>query len=151
MPNMNDMSDKTFYHLALLKKLPSWGHEVKLRIIYVMLIVLGRQRGGVDKILSLLESIEKSGFHLTINYFWIQMVTYHIMSATVRMGIAAGGTTGSKFFGTMTNGIPIPMNSDPATIHTVNDVLEKAMSFKAFMSSNAVTASTLRDQLLYEQ
>lgn len=38
----------------------------------------GRSSKSVDGVLEMLQSIEKSGFHLTLSYFWIQMVTYHI-------------------------------------------------------------------------
>jgi hypothetical protein len=28
--------------------------------------------------LSILEGIERSGYHLTLSYFWVQLVTYHM-------------------------------------------------------------------------
>ena len=50
----------------------------------------GRSSKSVDGVLEVLQSIEKSGFHLTLNYFWIQMVTYHIAVEEREQKIAAG-------------------------------------------------------------
>ena len=50
----------------------------------------GRSSKSVDGVLEVLQSIEKSGFHLTLNYFWIQMVTYHIAVEEREQKTAAG-------------------------------------------------------------
>lgn len=71
--------------------LMGYGHDIKMRIIYLSLVSLqssssstitsavnASRASTIDGILSILRSIEKEHFHLTINYFWIQMMHYHI-------------------------------------------------------------------------
>jgi hypothetical protein len=41
-----------------------------------VLILLGRR--DVDRVLEVLRTVEKSGFHMTINYFWLQVCTGYI-------------------------------------------------------------------------
>lgn len=55
------------------RTLPSWGHEVLIRVIFVFLTKHGR-KGGVKIILDELQKFQGPHFHLTISYFWIQMV-----------------------------------------------------------------------------
>lgn len=74
------LTDEEFYRMFQENQLTSFGHEVKLRIIYLLLIIYGRGKGGVDVILQALEELEDTGYHVTINYFWIQMISYHIMN-----------------------------------------------------------------------
>jgi hypothetical protein len=62
------------------ENLPGWGHEYKLRAIYLLINYhkrSGLTRGSSD-ILEQLKKVEKQYTHETINYFWIQMVTFHI-------------------------------------------------------------------------
>ena len=59
--------------------LPAWGHAYKRRTIFLMLLKLGRSSRSVDDILEVLRGIEGPEYsHLTENYFWIQMITYHM-------------------------------------------------------------------------
>jgi hypothetical protein len=141
LPNLQETSDKAFYDLALVKKLPSWGHEVKLRLIYVMLLVHGRQKGGVDQILKLLESVENEGFHLTLNYFWVQMLTYQIMS------VVSEKQKDDEFkpcwFGAM-------LSKGASASDDV--VLDSTLSFSDFIKRRAESMQELLDnQLLYDQ
>lgn len=61
-----------------------WGtneHVAEVLLCHVFCMYL--HRWGVssksdDAILEVLQGIEKAGFHYSINYFWIQLVTYHI-------------------------------------------------------------------------
>jgi len=55
------------------RKLTGWNHLFYLRVIYVYLKQLGR-REGVKKAMAELEKFQKEGYHLTLTYFWIQMV-----------------------------------------------------------------------------
>ena len=63
------------------KTLPSWGHEIKLRLIYCLLnepSATSNGRRNTDAVLTALQDVEKDGFHLTAAYFWLQMVSYHL-------------------------------------------------------------------------
>jgi len=72
------LTDAEFLQLLAENKLPGWGHEVKLRIIYLLLCSFGRSSRSMDFILNTLRGIEKEGFHLTLSYFWVQLMTYHM-------------------------------------------------------------------------
>jgi hypothetical protein len=86
------LSDEEFMDSVLGEgALMGYGHDIKMRIIYLSLVSLQSSSSStissavntsrastIDGILSILRSIEKEHFHLTINYFWIQMVHYHI-------------------------------------------------------------------------
>ncbi|KAL1610477.1 hypothetical protein SLS60_002145 [Paraconiothyrium brasiliense] len=73
------------YALAL----PSWDHYTHLRLAYILLLKYGR-RQGKDKIFEgFKQYIDKSGkihgksFHMTMTYFWVQMVHLGIASMGV--------------------------------------------------------------------
>ena len=53
-------------------------HNNTLRMIYILLCSQGRSSKSVDMILKVFKDLQQSEFHLTITYFWIQMVTYHM-------------------------------------------------------------------------
>lgn len=86
------LSDEEFMDSVLSGgALMGYGHDIKMRIIYLSLVSLQSSSSStitsavntsrastIDGILSILRSIEKDHFHLTINYFWIQMMHYHI-------------------------------------------------------------------------
>ncbi|KAK4207851.1 ADP-ribosylation factor family-domain-containing protein, partial [Rhypophila decipiens] len=70
--------------------LPSWDHYIHLRLAFVLLVKYGR-REGKDKIFAgFKEYIEHNGkgvhggksFHLTMTYFWVQMVHLGIARGT---------------------------------------------------------------------
>ena len=79
MPRIQTLSDGDFYQFARDRRLPCWGHHVKLRLIYCLLKIHGRHRGGVDEVLQAIKAIEQGGFNITVTYFWIQLTTYHAM------------------------------------------------------------------------
>lgn len=65
-----------------------------------MLFRWGNSSRSDDAILSVLQGIERSGYHLTLSYFWVQMVTYHIaVEAKERRSVAvrAGGAPVTVF------------------------------------------------------
>ncbi|ESK88750.1 arf-like gtpase atypical [Moniliophthora roreri MCA 2997] len=67
-------------------KLPAWDHYTHIRIAYLLLVAHGRQKGkdmifsGISKYIS--ESSQTRGrtFHVTMTYFWVQMVHFGIRS-----------------------------------------------------------------------
>lgn len=70
----------------------SWGHDILIRVIFVLLLeqekkadAASSSSGGrpeptrnVDQIFDMIKIVEGDNFHITLNYFWIQMVSYHI-------------------------------------------------------------------------
>jgi len=69
------MDDSEFLERFRAKTLPSWGHEQKIRAIWILLREHGRERGGTNKVLDALQVVEGDSHHVTLAYFWLQMVT----------------------------------------------------------------------------
>jgi small GTP-binding protein len=85
--NTAPLTDREFFQRCLNRQLSSWGHLSKLRLIYTLLIaVAGRRKGGTDRILEVLASVEgPSNSHISANYFWIHMVS------TCALAVVHGG------------------------------------------------------------
>ncbi len=109
--------------MAATGRLPAWGHRVKLRLIYVLLLLRGRQRAGVDQILSTLKGIEKSGYNVTVCYFWIQMVTFHMM--LLLRSQDNNRTLDRSAFGQLFNASSVVVEDD-------SSILQSSMSFDEF-------------------
>ncbi|CAE6435243.1 unnamed protein product [Rhizoctonia solani] len=70
-------------------KLPSWDHYTHIRIAYTILHTYGRQKGktmifdGIEKYIR--TSVQTTGrtFHVTMTYFWIQIVHFGMQSMPV--------------------------------------------------------------------
>jgi ADP-ribosylation factor protein 1 len=124
--NLSTVNDEQFYQLLLNHELNAFGHEIKLRIIYIFLCIHARSKGGLDKILDALKEIEGKGAHLTINYFWIQMVNYSILNG-VKLKKWKKEDFGKLFF------------SDAS--------LESTLQFKDFIVEKSI--APLLDSLLY--
>jgi len=74
-----EINDEAYLALFRRQALPSWGHEPKLRAIYVSLRDTGRRKGGTNQLLAMMQHLEGSGYNVTLAYFWIQMVTYFMV------------------------------------------------------------------------
>jgi serine/threonine protein kinase len=72
------ITDSQFLEHFFANKLQSWGHESMLRLIYLLLQRSGRSSKTVKEIFTVLRDFQKDAFHMTIAYFWIQLVTYAI-------------------------------------------------------------------------
>lgn len=72
------ITDTQFLEYFFANKLRSWGHESMLRLIYLLLQRSGRTSKTVREIFEVLRTFQKDGFHVTITYFWIQLITYAI-------------------------------------------------------------------------
>lgn len=68
------LSDVEFLNLVEQNRLHSWGHETSLRVMYLMLQENHRSNETVERIIQRFKSIQKDGFHMTIVYFWIQVI-----------------------------------------------------------------------------
>ena len=74
------LTDAEFMSAVHTSKLPAWGHYCKLRLIYLLLqenLKVATTRNAVA-VLDVLSRIEKGSHHVTVAYFWLQMVTYHV-------------------------------------------------------------------------
>lgn len=72
------MTDEEFLNNVRTSSLRGWGHDVKIRLIYLLLSEDAREgrRRNAERVIDTLRGIEKDAFHLTITYFWIQMVSF---------------------------------------------------------------------------
>ncbi|KAJ7178129.1 ADP-ribosylation factor [Mycena filopes] len=67
-------------------KLPAWDHYTHVRVAYLILTIHGRQKGknlifdGIEKYIAKSEQTRGRTFHVTMTYFWIQMVHFGIRS-----------------------------------------------------------------------
>lgn len=91
-------------------QLMSWGHDIKIRLIYLLLVEQMRQgvRRNVDAVFDILKAIEKDNFHLTITYFWIQIISNFIAVIRKRSNqtsaiITSTSTSSSTTSATYTN------------------------------------------------
>lgn len=138
MPRVTTLSDQDFYHLACEKRLPCWGHQVKLRLIYCLLLIHGRQRGGVDEVLQAVKEIEKTGFNVTVTYFWIQLSTYHMMKVLQEIVGFDGSSSSSSvdsddrsLFGKLF--VTSSTATSPSNPEITEGIFERSMSFDEFI------------------
>mmetsp|Transcript_10493 Transcript_10493/g.34463 ORF Transcript_10493/g.34463 Transcript_10493/m.34463 type:complete len:519 (-) Transcript_10493:54-1610(-) len=74
-PNAAPLSDDEWLLRWESRELPAWGHEARLRLIWLKLTRLER-RDAVRAIFDELAAFEgAAGHHVTLAYFWIHMVT----------------------------------------------------------------------------
>lgn len=69
--------DPLFLSLFEADDLTSWSHELYCRVIFAYLARDGRS-GAVDLVFSAFQRREKKSFHVTLTYFWIQLI-HHAM------------------------------------------------------------------------
>lgn len=75
------LTDTEFLRLFMQMKLPGWGHDVKIRAIYLLVCRYGHNSAADKLTLGLLQAVERSGFHYTISYFWLHLVALHVLRA----------------------------------------------------------------------
>ena len=102
-----------------LRQLGGWGHESKLRLIFLLLLCFGRAGSAADLVLQQLAVLEgAAGVHYSINYFWMQMVTYHIALAIKHFeGSGGGGVIGSSSPGKRFAAFNDPTYTVPSALH----------------------------------
>ncbi|KAJ7650893.1 ADP-ribosylation factor [Roridomyces roridus] len=82
----NDSSPTEFLRQFDSLSLPKWDHYTHVRLAYVILTTHGRQKGknmifdGIEKYIAQSEQTRGRTFHVTMTYFWIQMVHFGIRS-----------------------------------------------------------------------
>lgn len=76
-------TDQEFFQSYLDNSLSSYGHDTKIRLIYIYLTSTEDSPSNhTEGILKILSSIEKTYFHMTLAYFWMNMVRFCIAVAT---------------------------------------------------------------------
>ncbi|TDL23003.1 hypothetical protein BD410DRAFT_839311 [Rickenella mellea] len=82
-----DSSPSVFLRQFHEYDLPSWDHYSHIRLTYLILVIHGRQKDMIfDGIKNYMEKSKRTtgrSFHLTMTYFWIQMVHFGIQSMPV--------------------------------------------------------------------
>ena len=141
----------------------AWGHDMKIRLIYLMLcndVKAGRRR-NVDGIFKILRGIEKEHFHMTLSYFWVQMISLGIKTVRKRVlhnndnnnnndnnDNTSSGDLSSSFWNFAGIGND---TSNPKSIEVVSNYIEKVedMQFSEFYRQPEM--QKLRNSLLYEK
>jgi signal recognition particle receptor subunit beta len=85
------LDDREFIEAIRAQEYPGWGHDTLIRLIYILLTAespsltserqtttSSRPRRPIDEIFETIRVIEKENFHETLNYFWVQQVSYHL-------------------------------------------------------------------------
>ncbi|KAJ7260476.1 ADP-ribosylation factor family-domain-containing protein [Mycena haematopus] len=91
----NDSSPDKFLQQFEIFSLPAWDHYTHIRIAYLLLTIHGRQKGkdmifdGLEKYITHSDQTRGRTFHVTMTYFWIQMVHFGISS----MGLFESNST----------------------------------------------------------
>lgn len=75
------ISDSEFLSKFQLNSLDSFGHDAKIRAIYLLLLCHPRSSDTINLILEKIQSIERGNAHASINFFWIHMVDYYMKLA----------------------------------------------------------------------
>ncbi|KAJ7143809.1 ADP-ribosylation factor family-domain-containing protein [Mycena epipterygia] len=82
----SDSSPEEFLRQFETINLPAWDHYAHIRITYLLLTTYGRQKGknmifdGIEKYIAQSEQTRSQTFHVTMTYFWIQIVHFGIRS-----------------------------------------------------------------------
>lgn len=142
------LSDEEFLANLYAGALSGFGHEAKIRAIYLLLQRETRSKESVEYILGRLAEVEKDNTHTTINYFWVHMVDYY-------MKVAAKASTkapeaGKSIFSLLTFGVntiepPVELRAEANT----TDSTEGRLPFSDFFRLPPCQA--LRNSLLYEK
>lgn len=82
----DELSDDEFLERFGSATLPDWSHKTHLRIAFLFLIRYGRQKGknrifdGIRNFIEHSDLARGKTFHLTLTYFWIQMMHLAVAS-----------------------------------------------------------------------
>ncbi|KAJ6629340.1 ADP-ribosylation factor family-domain-containing protein [Mycena sp. CBHHK59/15] len=90
-----DYSPEVFLQQFETLRLPAWDHYTHIRAAYLLLAIFDRQKGerslgddlilqGVEKYISQSAQTHGRTFHVTMTYFWIQIVHFGICSMSPR-------------------------------------------------------------------
>ncbi|KAK6992851.1 ADP-ribosylation factor [Favolaschia claudopus] len=93
----SDTSPEEFLRQFETINLPAWDHYTHIRIAYLNLTIHGRQKGkdlifeGIEQYIQQSSQTKGRTFHVTMTYFWIQMVHFGIRS-TPPLGYSASNS-----------------------------------------------------------
>lgn len=82
-PRSSELSDEEFYDKLKTNSLPSWGHQVKMRGLFVHLTRNGLSKNTLEELLLLFQPIERENQSVTLTYFWLHMITLYWEKAKV--------------------------------------------------------------------
>ncbi|KAJ3969308.1 ADP-ribosylation factor [Lentinula raphanica] len=91
-----DSSPEEFLSQFHSISLPSWDHYTHVRLAYVILITFGRRKGkdmifdGIEKYIRTSSQTRGRTFHVTMTYFWIQIVHFGICNVSSSSSLDAG-------------------------------------------------------------
>ncbi|KDQ56122.1 hypothetical protein JAAARDRAFT_195329 [Jaapia argillacea MUCL 33604] len=83
----SDSSPEVFLQQFRELNLPAWDHYTHIRLAYVILTTYGRQKGknmifdGLQHYIANSKQTTSRAFHVTMTYFWIQLVHFGIRSS----------------------------------------------------------------------
>ncbi|KAF7371161.1 ADP-ribosylation factor 4 [Mycena sanguinolenta] len=99
----NDSTAEVFLQQFETLNLPAWDHYTHIRIAYLLLTIHGRQKGknmifdGLQKYIAQSDQTRGKTFHITMTYFWIQMVHFGISSMPpLEIADSASDTSSAK-------------------------------------------------------
>ena len=123
-------------------KLGSFGHEAKLRAIYLWIVQRQRSSASTEYILNRLKDIEKENSHMSINYFWIHMVDYYMRIAAKHSSEPEKSSLAS-YFSFLTH------DSKSYDVNTDIKLADENVTFADFL--RFPHCQPLRNSLLYEK
>ncbi|GFR46884.1 hypothetical protein Agub_g8525 [Astrephomene gubernaculifera] len=87
--------DAEFLRRFLDRSLDRWNHECLLRAMYCCLAAHGRRRGGEVALAGLRALQGMTGFHLTLNYCWLALLTHALAGEYTAALFGDGGASSS--------------------------------------------------------
>ncbi|KAJ7231282.1 ADP-ribosylation factor family-domain-containing protein [Mycena haematopus] len=98
----SDSPATEFLHQFDTINLPAWDHYTHIRIAYLLLTEYGRQKGkdrifqGIERYIQQSKQTKGRTFHVTMTYFWIQIVHFGIRSTPPLVHSDADSDLGSN-------------------------------------------------------
>ncbi|KAF7368961.1 ADP-ribosylation factor [Mycena venus] len=98
----SDSPAAKFLHQFETINLPTWDHYTHIRIAYLMLTQYGRQKGkdkifqGIERYIQQSAQTKGRTFHVTMTYFWIQIVHFGIRNTPPMVHSDADSDLGSR-------------------------------------------------------
>ena len=134
------LTDEEFKLQLDAGSLCGFGHEVKIRGIYLMLLQHKRS-SDISFILDKLQELEKDNYHASINYFWVHMVDYYMKAAIKKAKKDSSASSIFSYFSAGSQRLDISTKAGHAS--------ETPVAFSDFF--RLPLCQPLRNSLLYEK
>jgi hypothetical protein len=142
------LSDEEFMTSLDSGTLSGFGHEAKIRTIYLLLQRDKRSNAIIDSILDQLKGIEKENTHYSINYFWIHMVDYY-MRVSAKQTVEAVSTASVFSFLSFGSKAAEAAGGKVESERLTTKEFSTPLAFANFFS--LPTSVPLKNSLLYEK